>query len=435
MDILKKCKDKRLCVAISGGVDSTALLHYLKSKEKVYGYTLCAVHCEHGIRGEESLADKAFTENFCKDLQVPLYVFSENCPFRAQQEKTSLETTARNFRYECFAALIENGKADYLATAHHKNDEAETVLFRLARGASLTGARGMTVENGYMLRPFLAWTRADILAYAKENGLAYCEDSTNYETDATRNKLRLRVLPLLEEAVPGAAENLARFASLAAEDDGLLYRLSERLIRETEAGYLVAFEKEKSLFSRAALQVMKRLGVERDYTALHVESAFLLQGKERGAHIDLPQGIVAEKTKEGVSFSLVEETEVFAVQGAGTPVTEMCFDGGRYEVKLFFSPTETEGKTLRVDRDKLPPNAVFRFRQEGDMFKPFGGGTKSLKKFLNEREIPVRERAALPLIAEADGHMVYVVCGEEICDDVKVTKDTQSVLYIAIRKK
>ena len=174
--MLKKYRGNKICVAVSGGSDSVALLHYLNALKKENGYSLSAVHCEHGIRGADSLADMQFVKSLCEEWGVELYVFQEDCPARAKREKESLETAARNFRYQSFRTLIREGKADFIATAHHKNDEAETVLFRLARGTSLGGMSAMKEENGYLLRPFLKWSKKDIHAYIQEHGLSFCED-------------------------------------------------------------------------------------------------------------------------------------------------------------------------------------------------------------------------------------------------------------------
>ncbi len=428
---------KRVCVAISGGVDSTALLHYLKSREKEVGFSLFAVHCEHDIRGEESLLDQAFVQKLCQKWGVPLFLFSENCPQRAKREKTSLETAARDFRLESFSSLIKENKVDLIATAHHISDEAETVLFRLARGTSLSGVKGMEERSGYLLRPFLDWTKEEILSYAKENDLSYRTDSTNFETDATRNKLRLIVFPALEEAVSGASVNLARFARYAAEDDALLYEQSKALVSLTPTGKtLVKFSNQKPLFRRACLIAMKALGIEKDYTAAHLESVDSLQQSERGKVICLPQGVIARNGETGIEFFLQENEELLPpAPKAEKPFDVDGFDGGRYAVNVSSTPqNDTEWKALRVDKDAIPKNAVFRFRKEGDVIKSFGG-SKSLKKFFNEKKIPVKERAFLPLIAEQDGKEVFVVCGVEISEQVKIRQETQSVLYITLQKK
>ena len=438
---LRDFSNKRICVAVSGGVDSVSLLHYLKAREGECGYILSVVHCEHGIRGEESLEDMRFVEELRESYGVEFFSFSEDCPARAKREKTSLETAARNFRYESFSALIEGDKADFIALAHHSNDDAETVLFRLARGTSTSGVGGMSAANGYLLRPFLDWTREEILAYAKENNLSWREDKTNFQTDATRNKLRLEILPKLEEAVPGAVKNLVRFSALASEDDALLYELAKELVVEEEIdgerAVAVKFSKKKPLFTRACLTALKSLGVEKDYTASHLQSAYDLQGLERGAILHLPQGVKVEKEKTRLLFYR-EKACAFIEKKDEKIFDENGFDGGTYEVSISKTPVETEGsafKVLKIDGDKLPRTATFRFRREGDFIQRFGGGRKTLKKFFNEEEIPVKERARLPLIADGEGSEVYVVCGVEISEKVKVARACENVLYISLKKR
>ena len=431
---LQNFAQKRICVAISGGVDSVALLHYLKSQAGVCGFELLAVHCEHGIRGENSLADMRFVQDFCRDLDVPLTVFRADCPALAKEKKCSLETAAREFRKDCFASLIQGGKADFIATAHHALDEAETVLFRLARGASLTGAKGMTEQDGWIIRPLLAWSKEEILAYVEKNGLAYRVDESNLQTEFTRNKLRLEVLPKLEEAVSGASRNLAAFALRAAEDDELLYELAQGLISPLDGEFLLAFCDKAPLFRRACLLALKGLCVEKDYTSAHLNAAFDLQQSERGAKLDLPCGVEAVKTGKGV---LLRRKQVQTFVEKATPKTFSLdgFDGGRYEVILSLTPISVPnlwGKVLRADLDKLD-GAAFRFREDGDEIKRFGGGTKSLKKFFNEEKIPVEEREYIPLIAK--GSEVLAVCGVGIAESVKVTEKTVKTAYIYLRKK
>ncbi len=422
-------------MAISGGEDSVALLHYLKSLEKEGEFSLLAVHCEHGIRGEESLEDMRFVEALCKEWSIPLFIFREDCVARAKREKESLETSARNFRYESFSTLLKQGKTDFIATAHHGGDEAETLLFRLARGSSLSGLKGMQEANGGYLRPILSWSKEKIRRYIEENKLSYRVDSTNLLTDATRNKIRLEVLPALERAVNGATQNIARFALVAAADDELLYELSDALVERDGERITVLFSDKKPLFTRAALTAMKALGVEKDYTSAHLNAIFDLQKSERGAWLTLPKNIRAKKGEKGIVFSLGEEEIPLPVEKE-QPFGEKSFDGGRYEVNISSTPISEDGKwkILRLDGDKIPANAVFRFRREGDSIRRFGGGKKSLKKFFNEEKIPPKERAHLPIIADEEGR-VYAVCGVEIAEAVKVDADTKNPLYISLRRK
>lgn len=437
MDILRDFQGKRICVAISGGVDSTALLHFLLQAREKGEYSLSAVHCEHGIRGEESLRDQAFVQEICEKWGVSLQVFSCDCVKKAQMDKCSLETAARNFRRDCFERLIAEGKTDYVATAHHMLDEAETVLFRLARGSALHGAGAIRAQDGAYIRPFLSWTKEKIFAYAQEQNLSYCVDSTNLQTNATRNKIRLEVLPLLEQAVDGAVANLARFAQVAQEDDALLYAWSETLVRVTDKGYAVAFEKRKPLFTRACLTVLKKMGVERDYTSMHLQALFGLQDLERGAKISLPCDVVAEKQKSAIVFSFAGKQEENCLQNSVTAFTENGFDGGRYAVNVSFVPPtvqQTQWNVLKLDADKLPDDAVFRFRWQGDVIQTFGG-KKTLKKFLNEREIPTAERTFLPLIAHPTEKRVYVICGVEIAKSVCVDEHTKRIMYVTLTTK
>ena len=292
----------------------------------------------------------------------------------------------------------------------------------------------MTERDGYLIRPLLSWTKLEIESYVKENGLSYRVDSTNLDNEYTRNKLRHEVLPKLEEAVDGASGNLARFAALAGEDDELLYAFAKELLVETDEGYLVKFSDKKPLFRRASLLALKGLGLEKDYTALHLEQAFALQSLERGAKCTLPKDILAIKTADGVAFCKATKKER-AEKAKKQPFTTAGFDGGEYVVSVSSAPIEETGRwrVLKMDAGKLPQDAVFRFREEGDYMERFGGGKKSLKKFFNEKKIDVAERAYLPLIAVGDE--IYAVCGVEISEKLRVGESSEKILYLALAKK
>lgn len=434
---LKNYDGKRICVAVSGGADSVALLHYLRAEASHYGYILSAVHCEHGIRGKASIKDKEFVEKLCKAWDVPLTVFFGDCLLRQKTDKESLETVARNFRKECFEKLINEDKTDYIATAHHLGDETETVLFHIIRGSALSGSRGMDEKSGYLLRPFLGKSKAEILSYVKENKLFYRIDKTNFQTDATRNKLRLKVLPVLKKIFPFFEKNIARFSYLAGQDDRYLYTLAEKLISCDGGKTTIAFETEKPLFFRATVSALKSLGVEKDYTLAHVESVYDLQSKECGKIVHLPQGVRAEKTETGVSLYTAQEEketafseeENFSLNG---------FDGGRYEVSFSACLPEDSRqvwKVLRFDKDAMPEDAVFRSRKGGDYIKTFSGKTKTLKKLFNEKKIDKKDRYLLPLIASKTTGEVYAVCGVEIAERIKITETTQNAVYIITKDK
>ena len=423
-------QDKTICVAISGGADSVALTHYLKGRAAEDKFRLVALHCQHSIRGEESLEDMRFVVEFCQSLEIPLTVVEEDCLRLAKQTGQSVETAAREFRQNAYARMITDGKADYIATAHHLSDEAETVLFRLARGAALSGARGMSEQDGYILRPFLQKKKQEIYEYCRQYGLSYRVDQTNFSTEYTRNKLRLEVLPALENAVAGAEENLARFAAIAAEDDGYLQRLSQQLICEEDDKIRVAFCDEKPLFRRACLSALKSLGLTKDYTFAHLESVFHLQYAEKGAKLNLPSGLIAEKQDKGICLFEERIKPILPpVPTHALPFGLGEFDGGMYKVSVTQTPQEN---ALRIDADSIPTGATFRFRQDGDEIQSFGGGRKSLKKFFNEKKVDAWRRAYLPLVAK--DKEVFIVCGVDISKACKIDENTKKIYYITIEE-
>lgn len=426
-------ENKTICVAVSGGVDSAVLLHKLKALSDGGSVSLCAVHCEHGIRGEESVADMGFVKALCKCYEIPLYVFRANCPALAKERGVSLETAARQFRYEAFESLLKEGKADYIALAHHSGDEAETVLFRLARGTALSGVGAMKEENGRYLRPLLKQTKEEILAYAEKHRLFWREDKTNAEALATRNKLRLTVLPALEEAVPGAGKNLSNFAFRAREDDDCLYALSEALITKKapafagDSGYRVAFCEKKPLFTRACLTVLKGMGVQRDYTREQLDGLFRLQGLQTGAKATVIDGVWAVKQYGELAFFKEEARG----NGEEIPFGFGAFRLGRYEFTVSKTPTGKDDE-LVLDADKICKNAVFRFKRQGDSFEKFGGGRKSLKRYLVDKKIPSAERVELVVLA-CEGEALAVL-GVEISEKVKVMDETKEKAYLSARK-
>lgn len=433
---LSAYQNQTIAVALSGGVDSTVLFHRLLELQSVYGFSLCVVHCEHGIRGQDSLDDQAFVKTLCGQYGVQGYFFNEDCPALAARTGESLETAARNFRYGCFERLLDEGKADYIALAHHLGDQAETVLFRLCRGSGLNGAAAMREVNGRYLRPMLTESKESILAYAAAHQLAYREDATNGERNASRNVLRLDVLPMLETLVPGAKENLAAFARLAREDEDFLTEWSEQLIERVppidgrDSGYRVRIDERAPLFKRACLQVMRCVGLEKDYTARHLDALIELAALQTGARCNLPKGVTAVREYDRIAFLVERADEELPVLF----VREGRFDRGRYVITMSFQPIAGV-KNLRLDVAKLPQTAVVRSKRIGDSFEKFGGGRKPLKKYLVDQKISALEREGLPILAEREGTEVFAVLGVEIAKCVAVDEGTKQTLYLAIQPK
>jgi tRNA(Ile)-lysidine synthase len=220
----------RICVAISGGADSAALLLAVHAantaKHDALGVGLSAAHLHHGIRLDEADTDQQFVEDLCKRLDIPLHVHSANIPERAAQTRETIEEAARNVRYDYFASLIATGEADTILTAHTLDDQAETVLMKLLRGAWTEGLSAIYpivhvpgARPGKILRPFLNTRRTEIEAYLNQLNQPWREDSTNTDTAYTRNRIRHELMPHLREYNPSLDQTLANLAELAREEE------------------------------------------------------------------------------------------------------------------------------------------------------------------------------------------------------------------------
>ena len=221
----------RLCIAISGGADSVALLLTLHAANTTprdaLGVGLSAVHINHHLRGEESNADQQFVEDLCISLDIPLHLHQADVQQRAVANHETIEEAARNARYDFFSTLLASGHADAVLTAHTLDDQAETVLMKLLRGAWTEGLSGihpvLTQPRGKILRPFLQTRRADIESFLKSIPQPWREDSTNADTAFTRNKIRHELLPQLRNQLraynPNLDQTLANLAELAREEE------------------------------------------------------------------------------------------------------------------------------------------------------------------------------------------------------------------------
>jgi tRNA(Ile)-lysidine synthase len=222
----------RICVAISGGADSVALLLTLHAANTTarnsLGVGLSATHVHHGLRGEEANADQRFVEDLCIGLDIPLHLHHASVPNRVAETHETIEEAARAIRYDFFSTLIASGHADSVLTAHTLDDQAETVLMKLLRGAWTEGLSAIhpivlvnnpNQRSGKILRPFLNTRRADIEAFLNQSNQTWREDSTNTDTAFTRNKIRHELLPQLRTYNPNLDQTLANLAELAREEE------------------------------------------------------------------------------------------------------------------------------------------------------------------------------------------------------------------------
>lgn len=445
-------RDKTLCVAVSGGKDSMALLHYVFVHAPEYGIELCALNCDHAIRGAESERDSRFVSDYCREKGIPLLSYCH------KGKRLASEEAARVWRYKCFSdgaqpRSLTDGAFwrgyDFLATAHHADDNAETVLFNLARGSGIGGACGIAPmrvassrrefparyaetpkrETYTVIRPLLGVTRAEIDDYVRENQIPYVVDSTNLSDDYTRNKIRRNVLPALRECFPGVSGAIARFSAQLRETEEFLDRMAAQVVRKTADGYLISFA-ENIIFKRAAVGILREEKIK-DYTSAHLNALCALKDMLAGKRYEF-LGMAAVKEQNAVFFYRVEKV-------CGTTEEEIPFSlylqgkSGYGEDAFYVSAEEPEVagvKRLRLDKEKIPEGAVVRRMRPGDTFRKFGGGRKKLGDFFTDRKISVALRKKIPLIAK--GSEVYVVGGVEISDEVKIVAETkpENIIYL-----
>ena len=451
----KTYRNKRICVALSGGGDSVALLYALKERAGEWNMSLSAVNVEHGIRGESSRADTAFVKKLCGKENIPLTCYSEDVPRLAEEWGMGAEAAARAVRYRIFLDILRQDKADYIATAHHAGDNAESVLFNLFRGSALTGAGGIRgfvnawelaaaispetraedaeiLRGKGIIRPLLSVPKSEILACLRENKLEWREDESNDDPAYTRNFLRQEVLAPARERFPALDKALYNFSRAAREDDEFLYTLAEEYFTAGEVCF-VSENAPKPLFLRACLLALRHFGVEKDYTLQNLLDICAVAEGENGKAADLPRGIVARHEYGAVSFYRKEPPRT----ALEYPFGEGEFAFGRLCVRVAKGKHPAESSALRralyIDGARLPEGCVLRTRKEGDVFQKFGSGTKKLKEYFIDEKIPQRLRSGIPLVA--CGKEVFAVCGCEISDKVKLDGRSENIFTIVLFEK
>ncbi|MEZ4878949.1 MAG: tRNA lysidine(34) synthetase TilS [Chitinophagales bacterium] len=205
-------RNNKLLVACSGGIDSMVLLYLLKILE----YDITVAHCNFNLRGEESNADEQFIIDFCTKNNIPFLLSRLILYKRKNKANNQLKSVARKLRYEWFEQLRNENAIDFIVTAHHANDQLETILLNLTKGTGLNGLKGMLPKNNFVVRPLLAITKQEIVAFAHQHKIAFREDSSNASTDYQRNLLRHEVVPVLEKINPNILQNIQQFFRIYA---------------------------------------------------------------------------------------------------------------------------------------------------------------------------------------------------------------------------
>ena len=426
---LTKLNNKRVGVAVSGGIDSMALLNFLYSKQVECKFTLLAINIDHCMRDIESANDSKFVKEYCDKIGVPTLLF---CAKDDGAILTS-EEDARLYRYDCFNKAIKSGKCDLIATAHHKSDFVETALINLFRGSGASGLTGIKEENGYIVRPFIYTEKAQIDEYVKRENVPFVTDSTNLKSDYTRNFLRLNVIPLIKEKFPQLENNVQKFATVLNSEDEFLNGLATALISEDNGDVRVRFSSDRPIVARAFIIALKLSGIKKDYEKKHVDLLCdLLYNGETGNELSLINGVTAIKEYDGVVLYKKSE-ERFAPCPVSTG--NYAYLGNTLTIESIEKAQGLDllsGDCKYIDADKIPPTAVIRTRLDGDRFKTFSGNTKKLKDYFIDEKVPKRHRDELLLIA--DGKDVLYIAGKEISITLKVDENSKKIYRITTNK-
>jgi len=401
---VSKGKACHVLAAVSGGADSTALLYALKELRACDGFLLSCIHVEHGLRGEASLADASFVRSLCEQWSIPYY---EEKAQGLTPGMPGLESAAREERYRAFQKVYQAVNADCLMLAHHRGDQAETLMMHLMRGSGLKGLTGIAADSVRMdmriLRPFLSLSPQTLREALQEEGQPWREDASNQVPDNRRNTLRLKVFPLLEEMAPGCGERMSRTAESLSEIADFLDAACQPLL---ELPGLLPIEQWRSAPPAVQKQAL-RLWARTPLTYEQTLALCSLAERPVGSAENLPGGGQAYR---GYRYlHLLPSPE----QAYLPRIAESSFDGRR-----------GDGVSAQAVPLCLAAKALWRTRRPGDVISPFGmKGTQSLQDYLTNRKIDQPFRDVMPLLA-VDREVLWIpgvgasqkcrlACGEE----------------------
>jgi len=438
----------KVLVAVSGGPDSVCLLHILNRCRKEMALSLHVVHINHGIRKRESKREEKFVSHLAGRMDLPITVKSLDVPSYARRKKLTVEEAARDMRYSALERLAGKLNAKKIALGHTASDQVETVLMHLLRGSGPQGLSGIPpvrkLGSSLIVRPLIEVNREEILSYLKKNNLTFCLDSSNRKTEYFRNKVRLKLLPLLRknynENIEGA---LLRLSEILKEENAYWERVVERVL-----GKVVSWESGKILidfrrFLRYNVIVQRRVlyrllgGI---VTLRQIEAIrSLAQKSSQGKRIYLGKRFSVRKEGNFLIFSSSPERRFKKfnyplrvpgkneIEGLDLTLNTRIVD---------FRPVSDKGaNTAYFDVDKINfKKLLLRNRREGDRFRPFGlRGTKKLSDFFIDRKIPRRLRDRVPLLVEGDD--ILWVVGIRRADKARITEDTKKILEVRVLRE
>lgn len=437
-------KGDAVVAAVSGGADSVAMLYALWALRDELGISLIVAHLNHGIRGRDADRDAEFVEHLAFRLGLPSVIEKVDMPHLQKEMRMGMEEAAREVRYEFLEQVVDNSMANRVAVAHTADDQAETVLLNIIRGAGPDGLAGMQPVREKIIRPLIEVFRKDVEAYLRENGIEWRSDATNFEMEHTRNRVRLQLIPLLEkEFNPRVRESLLTLSRLVRDESEVVREAARRVFDEA-AGYIgpevVVLDADRLRASpvaverrclRMAVEIVK--GDLRDVDYAQIERIVEKLRRNEKFHLTLPSGRVYAKLAH-CELRIFKRTQVPAVEVVREVVipgrTEVLELDVLIETRFVASHTRPESSLQAViDSTSLKGSLVVRTWRRGDRIVPLGmTGQKKLQDVFTDKKVPRGERRRVPVLAD-DEKVVWVV-GAAVSESVKVTDETWAALWI-----
>ena len=416
----------RIVVAVSGGPDSLALLHFLDSNKDKWGIDVRAAHLDHMFRGEESYQELLFVKGFCENRNIPFY--GERVDVSSEIERTngSLQDVARNTRYEFLMGVMEEVSATKLALGHHGDDQVETILMKMTRGTSGSSRAGIPLKRtfaaGEIIRPFLNVTKEDIEHYCERHELSPRRDPSNEKEDYTRNRFRKRVLPFLKNENPHVHLHFQRFSEEMAEDEAYLEELTREKLNKVWNntddysslhidGFLAMAQPLQRRGINLILNYLYKLRPS-SLSSIHIYDVLgILKGKTPNASLDLPKGLKVTRAYHTCYFhfgdlALTEVPYCYELQ-----VDNRLDIQGEYQFFLYSSPPveELTDDVIYLDPGEVTLPLSVRTRRSGDRMKVKGlDGSKKLKTLFIDHKLPAHLREEWPIVVDSDDHILWV---------------------------
>ena len=430
-------KEKKLLIAVSGGIDSIVLCDLLNKSQ----YSFSLAHCNFRLRGMESEKDEEFVKNLAKQNQQECFVKKFDTEVYANQNKISIQMAARDLRYDWFDELMQKHHFDYLLTAHHADDNLETVLINLIRGTGLEGLTGIPKINNKKVRPLLPFSRKEIEIYAKEQNLLWREDKSNAETKYFRNKLRHDILPLLKEMNPNILESFSKTlkhlqGSKQIVDDRINKIKGEVIIT---SGKSLKFKAQnlKSLNNPKAYlyALLKDYGfTEWDdvYDLLSAQPGKQIFSKSHRLVKDRDYLLLNEISKEistSATFEISDKQKDILFNGLKMKLEEI--NKKEFKKEEYFK--NDSNNFIFVDIEKLHFPLTVRKWEKGDYFYPFGmQGKKKLSKYFKDKKLSILEKENIWLLC-CKNEIIWVI-NNRLDNRYKITNNTKKILKIEIIK-